>query len=172
MWTEPTLTERPEQPYVAIKVRVPMNKLGEVVPPLNGAVFGWIAENGGRPSGAPFWKYNVIDMEGELEIEAGVAVVQPMTASGRVLTGVLPGGSYASLLHTGHPQELVDATGALLDWAAGRGLAWDVSDAEDGERWAARLELYRTDPDVEPDMTKWETELAFRIKEPVGPSST
>jgi hypothetical protein len=26
-----------------------------------------------------------------------------------------------------------------------------------------RLELYKTDPAVEPDMNKWETELAFRL---------
>ncbi|SDS85788.1 GyrI-like domain-containing protein [Microlunatus soli] len=168
MWSEPTLVQRAEQPYVAITVRVPMDKLGEVVPPLNGAVFEWIADNGGQPSGPPFWKYNVIDMERELEIEAGVAVQQPMPGSGRVSAGVLPGGTYASLLHTGHPQELVDATGALLDWAAGRGLAWDVVDDPAGERWAARLELYRTDPSVQPDMAKWETELAFRVKDSDG----
>jgi hypothetical protein len=33
----------------------------------------------------------------------------------------------------------------------------------DGERWAARLEIYETDPAVEPDMTKRTTLLAFRL---------
>jgi len=26
-----------------------------------------------------------------------------------------------------------------------------------------RLEIYLTDPSVEPDMSKWETQLAFRL---------
>ena len=69
MWTEPQVVDRPEQPYAAIRVRVPMERLGEVVPPLNGEVFGWLAAHDSRPDGPPFWKYTVIDMERELEIE-------------------------------------------------------------------------------------------------------
>jgi hypothetical protein len=33
----------------------------------------------------------------------------------------------------------------------------------DGEHWAARLQIHETDPAVEPDMTKWITQLAFRL---------
>ena len=44
-----------------------------------------------------------------------------------------------------------------------RGLTWDRSDGAEGEQWVARLEFYLTDPDDEPDMNKWETELAFRV---------
>ena len=77
-----------------------MPEIGHVVPPLNGEVFGWLADHGAKPSGPPFWKYNVIDMERHLEIEAGVAVEQPLPGDGRVLAGMLPGGSYATLVHT------------------------------------------------------------------------
>lgn len=163
MWTEPKLVERDEQPYVAIKVLVTMDELSTVVPPLNQVVFEWLAEHGGTQAGAPFWKYNLIDMERQLEVEAGVTVERPMPGDDRVTSGVLPAGTYASLVHTGHPMHLVDATKALLDWALARGLEWDVSDSPEGDRWAARLELYRTDPAEEPDMDKWETELAFRV---------
>jgi hypothetical protein len=38
-----------------------------------------------------------------------------------------------------------------------------MSLSPEGERWGCRLEIYRTDPQAEPDMTKWETELAFRL---------
>jgi hypothetical protein len=31
------------------------------------------------------------------------------------------------------------------------------------ERWGSRLEFYLTDPAEEPDMSKWETQLAFRL---------
>jgi effector-binding domain-containing protein len=126
-------------------------------------VFGWLGARGLAPAGAPFFKYNVIDMTRELEVEAGVPVAAPVDGDGTVLFGVLPAGRYATLTHVGHPSELVDATKALLDWAAGQGLSWDVSPGDRGERWGSRLEIYLTDPSVEPDMSKWETELAFRL---------
>jgi effector-binding domain-containing protein len=163
MWSEPKVVERQPQPYVAIKVLVTMQEIGQVVPPLNGKVLDWLADRGAKPSGPPFWKYNVIDMERYLEIEAGVGVEQSLPGDGRVLAGTLPGGSYAMLAHTGHPDKLIEATAALLDWGSTQGLVWDRTDVAEGERWAARLEFYLTDPDDEPDMNKWVTELAFRL---------
>jgi hypothetical protein len=63
----------------------------------------------------------------------------------------------------GHPSELFGVTGALLDWAATQGLRWDMWPADGGERWGCRLEIFLTDPSQEPDMSKWETQLAFRL---------
>ena len=37
------------------------------------------------------------------------------------------------------------------------------SPSADGDRWGARLEFYLTDPREEPDMSKWQTQLAFRL---------
>ena len=163
MSAAPEIVERPARPYVAIPVRAAMATIGTVVPPLNGEVFRWLAERGAASADAPFWKYNVIDMDSELEIEAGVTVPQAMAGDGRVVAGTLPGGRYATLTHVGHPSELAGVTQTLLDWAAGEGLTWDMSPGEDGERWGSRLEIYLTDPSVEPDMSKWVTELAFRL---------
>jgi effector-binding domain-containing protein len=167
MLAEPVVVQRADQPYVAIKALVTMAELGAVVPPLNREVFGWLAARGAAATGAPFWKYHVIDMERQLEVEAGVAVAVAVPGDDRVLAGVIPGGQYATVRYTGHPMGLYDATAALLEWAAGQGLAWDVSETEDGERWGARLEIYESDPAQEPDMDKWVTELAFRL---AGPS--
>lgn len=163
MSTEPTIIERPAQPYAAITAQVTMQNLGEVVPPLNREVFDWLAAHGAQPAGPPFWKYNVVDMERGLEVEAGVSTAQPVDGDGRVHAGVLPAGRYATLRHTGHPSTLMDATARLLRWADQQGIKWDVSQSSEGERWAARLELYLTDPREQPDMNAWETELAFRL---------
>jgi hypothetical protein len=38
-----------------------------------------------------------------------------------------------------------------------------MSPGENGERWGSRLEIYLTDPREESDMSKWETQLAFRL---------
>ena len=163
MSSAPEIVTRPEQSYAAIRVRVSMADLAAVVPPLNQEVFAWLGERGAPPAGPPFWKYNVIDMAAKLEIEAGVPVAAAVAGDDRVVTGVLPAGRYATLTHVGHPSELVAATGALLDWAAGQGLTFDVTPGDDGEQWACRLENYLTDPSQEPDMSKWVTELAFKL---------
>jgi hypothetical protein len=38
-----------------------------------------------------------------------------------------------------------------------------MTDTENGQEWGCRLEIYKTNPSEEPDMGKWETELAFRL---------
>jgi effector-binding domain-containing protein len=158
----PEIVTRAEQPYVAIRARVRLAELGGL-----GArfaeVFGWLGTHGLEPAGAPFFKYNLIDMERELEVEAGVPVAATLDGDEHVVAGVLPAGRYATVVHVGHPSELAEVTGALLDWAARQGLRWDMAPADGGERWGGRLEIYLTDPSQEPDMSKWETQLAFRL---------
>jgi hypothetical protein len=77
-------------------------------------------------------------MDGELEIEAGVPVAAVADGDDVVKFGVLPAG---------------------VAWAKKRGLEWD----SDGDRWVCRMEVYNTDPHVEPDMNNWETDLAFKL---------
>jgi len=162
MPTAPRIVERAEQPYVAVSGRVTMQTIGAIADRLP-EVFAWLGARGLEPAGAPFFKYDLIDMERQLEVEAGVPVAAAAAGDGEVVAGVLPAGRYASLTHVGHPDELVEATTALLDWAAQQGLAWDMNETPEGQRWGCRLEVYKTDPAEQPDMTKWETELLFRL---------
>lgn len=159
----PVVAERQSQPYVAIKAQATMQTMDQILPPLMPQVFAWLGERGIPPAGPPFWKYNVIDMMRLLEVEVGVPVAAPAEGDDRVLAGVLPAGRYATLRYTGHPDGLIDVVASLREWASQEGLSWDMTNTPDGERWAARLEIYETDPAVEPDMTKWTTLLAFRL---------
>jgi effector-binding domain-containing protein len=162
MSVTPEIRERAEVPYVAIRAHLAMHELAGLGQRL-GEVFGWLAARGLAPAGPPFFRYNVIDMERQLEVEAGVPVLAVVPGDDQVISGVLPAGRYATLTHLGHPDGLVAPTTALLDWAGAHGLQWDVADGEDGQRWGARLEIYLTDPAEQPDMSKWETQLAFRL---------
>jgi len=163
MLSEAHVVERPAQPYVAIRAQVTMQTIGTVLPGLHPRVYAWLGERGIAPAGPPFWKYNVVDMDRGLEVEVGVPVAEAVDGDGQVLAGVLAPGRYATLRFTGHPDGLAGATAALFKWADGQDLTWDVQPAADGERWTARLEIYETDPVEEPDMTKWTTQLAFRL---------
>jgi effector-binding domain-containing protein len=147
---------------VAIKELVSMEAISEIADRIP-ELFGWLAERGVEPAGAPFLKYNVIDMGRRLEIEAGIPVAADVDGEGDVLAGVLPAGRYATVTHVGPFDRLVEVTGALLDWAAEQGLEWDVAETDEGQRWRCRLEIYETDPRAEPDMSKWETVLAFKL---------
>jgi effector-binding domain-containing protein len=162
MSSAPDIETRAEQPYVAVRAKVTMGEIAAFARRF-GEVFGWLDSHGLAPAGPPFFKYNVIDMARELEMEAGVPVATATDGDDQMVAGVLPAGRYATLTHVGHPSELMAATKALLDWAAEQGLIWDVTPSEDGDRWACRLENYLTDPDQEPDMSKWVTQLAFKL---------
>jgi effector-binding domain-containing protein len=158
----PRIVERAEQPYVAVSGRVTMQTIGAIADRLP-EVFGWLGARGIEPAGAPFLRYDLIDMERQLEVEAGVPVAATAAADGEVQAGVLPAGRYATVTHVGQFDGLVAATAALLDWAAEQGLAWDVTDTPEGQRWGCRLEVYETNPAEQPDPSKWETVLLFRL---------
>jgi effector-binding domain-containing protein len=162
---EPQIVQRPEQRYVGIEATVPMNRLAEMMPPLFPEVFAWLDERKIAPAGAPFCKYDVIDMARDLVIEVGVPVDAEVTGDTRVKAGVLPAGRYATMTYVGHPDGLERATAQLLAWAEQAGLQWDVIEADDGEHWGSRLEISDSDPETEPDMNLWRTELAFRLKD-------
>ena len=164
MAVEPTINQRAPQSYVAVRRTVTMGDFG---PAIEGheLVYEWLGKRG-VTAGPPFFRYNLIDMDGLLEVESGVPVTSEVlsgSAPDGLLFAEVPAGRYASVSHVGHPDELLGVTGALLAWAKEHGLAWDMQPTPDGERWGARLETYLTDPDDEPDLSKWHTELAFRL---------
>ena len=133
MALKPQLVSRDVQPYASITNEVPMGSLGEQLPPQIGEVFGWLAARGIQPAGPPFWKYNRIDMDGDLEVEVGVPTAEQVSGDERVQGHLLPSGNYVVAVHVGHPDKLVGATGELLDWARANDLRWDMSESTDGE---------------------------------------
>ncbi|TDO52377.1 effector-binding domain-containing protein [Kribbella sp. VKM Ac-2527] len=156
----PEIVERDEQPYVALKGTVPMDGIGAFAQ-RGEELFGWLAVRDIEPIGAVFFKYDVVDMENGLVMEIGVPVEERPDGEGEIVTGVLPAGRYASSTHIGHPDGLLKATSDLLDWAREQGLEWDA----DGNNWASRLEVYKSDPAEVPDVNDWETELLFKLKD-------
>ena len=140
-------------------------------------LFDWLAQRGQKPSGAPFFRYLIIDMERELQIEAGVPVSAPLNlapdaSSSAVSAETLPGGRFVRAFFVGYPDGLEEATAELLRWAEAQDLRWrwDMNDTPIGERWGCRIEIYHTDPLEQPDMNAWRTELAFRLADGTTPS--
>jgi effector-binding domain-containing protein len=158
----PEIVARGEEPYMSIRAQVKMGEIAEFAMGF-GELFGWLGAHWVAPAGPPFFRYNIIDMERHLDMEAGVTVAATVEGDDVVTPGVLPAGRYATVTYVGHPQGLFMATKDLLEWGAGQGLRWDTAPGEHGEQWGSRLEFYLTDPNEEPDMSKWVTQLAFRL---------
>jgi effector-binding domain-containing protein len=162
MITEPKLEVRPAQPYVARRTQVPMQELGTVIPQLHSDVYAWLRRQGIAPAGAPFIRYRVIDMPGRLDIELGVPIAETVAGDDPILADTLPAGRYATLIYT-DARRGVEGNAALLDWGARQGLKWDSWTTENGDGFGARLESYLTEPRDEPDIAKWEQEVAIRL---------
>ena len=87
MLTMPKIIERAEEPYVAITAKVTMREIGPSAQTLHPEVFRWLATQGIAPAGDPFFKYNVIDMERQLEIAFGVPVNAMTAGDARIRPG-------------------------------------------------------------------------------------
>ncbi|MFP3987084.1 GyrI-like domain-containing protein [Streptomyces sp. E11-3] len=171
MGTQPSIVERAEQPFVGVRSRITLTSFGLLADRLP-EVLGWVGERGIAPVDGPFFRYEVIGAgglaDGELQVVAGFPVserVRTVSGEGDLFGGVLPAGRYATVAHVGHPDGLLQVSASLLKWAHAKGLEWDMSHSDSGEVWGCRLESYKTDPRVEPDLNKWETELAFRLRQ-------
>jgi effector-binding domain-containing protein len=163
MITGPKIEAKPELPYMSIRTDAAPSELPTVIPQLHGEVMQWLKQQGASPSGAPFIRYNCIDMSAKLDIELGWPVAAPMQGNGRVISGTLPSGNYATLLYTGDYSGLMDANRVLVEWAQKNGVNWDRWDSPKGDAFRSRYELYITDPGDEPDPAKWETEVAIKV---------
>ena len=165
MLTLPENTTRAAQDYAYITFTVPMNDMQTPADEGFPAVFAALREQAIAPVGAPFYNYRRIDMADTLDVEAGVAVARRGSDSGDVRFGTLPGGRFVTLTWHGHPDKLEPVTGMLIGWLRQSEQPLDMEERADGEHFACRLEIYMTDPSEEPDMDKWVTELAFKLKD-------
>ena len=180
--TPPLLQNRPARPYVAIPLTVSMAQLPDVLPDLFAEARSWAREHGAQVVGAPFVRYRAIGSgasaapgvaSGEFEVEACVllsttsaqASSARVHADARVCEGVLPPGTYATIVHTGPYSGLRAATAELLAWGEANGVAWHRLDESRAESWEARVESYLTDAVAQPDAAHWQTEIAFLTKE-------
>lgn len=159
--TVPHVDERAAQPYAFVRRVVTMSTIGAVADRIP-EILGWLAGRGTPPAGAPFLRYLQIDMAGRLVVEGGVPLGERTAGAGEIEIGTLPAGRYATLTHRGHPDELVDVTEGLLDWAAEQGHDLDTTPDPDGDLWGCRLEIFHTHP-MEVPIDAWVTELAFRL---------
>ena len=168
----PAIQRRAAQPYVGIKSEVGTEaEFRKAVDRGFPELFGWLRDHGVAPSGAPFIRYVEIADDGRpLRFELAAPIPATVSGNDRVHSDALPAGRYATLLHVGpyssaEVPDLNDARAELLEWARRQGVQWRGSQTKRGTTFEASIERYLTDASREPDWTKWETELAYLVRD-------
>lgn len=161
--SEPFVEELAEQPYVGIPIVAGLAEWDRVNGMI-GDLFDWLKAKGIKPAGAPFFRYWCMgDAEGKYKMEVGVPVKRMVSGDDRVVASFIPGGSYLSALHKGHPDNLEKSLAALEQWAFQEGLDIDKRWEGEEEIWNGRFEFYVTDRAAEPDLNKWAIRIAFLL---------
>ena len=162
MLTEPTIVEKPPQPYAAIALKLRQPEIAEKAPPLIDDVIQWVKSKGGELSGPPFFNYVGFHPGGTMEMHVGMPTATVLPPDDRFVTGSIPGGKYASVTATAPYHELHDANMKLHDWTVTKGHKLDGT--QEGDRFinANRMEIYHKDPGEDPSGHPV-TEIAFRL---------
>ena len=152
--------ERPVRPYLGIRFVTPFRGMLKVRDELLREVHAWIEATDAEPVEYGFMRLRVIDMNGPMDIEAGYFTRTHSEGRGRIESGSMPAGRYATLTYQDHS---LRANRALIGWAHDNGLEFDRHNESQGEAFGCRYEANLTDPGVEPRKTRWHVELAFRL---------
>jgi effector-binding domain-containing protein len=163
MLTLPKIVEREQQHYIAVREKVALADMRPVVDRAFQTLFGWLGDNGVAPAGAAFFRYNLVDMQGLFEIEFCVPVAKAAAPEAPVIAGILPAGRYGQVQWTGPYDALFDVNAVLVGWARETGIRWDVTGTPEGDRFAARFEVYENNPAEVSDPSELVTTVAIKI---------
>ncbi len=157
---KPKIDTRPKVIYMGIRTIAPFKGMFKVVETLRQELNAWISASDITTAGPPFLRYHVIDMRGAMDISYGVPIPRALPAEGRIQTGELPAGRYASLIFSGGG---ISANRTLIEWVRAQGLEFDRWDTKEGDNFRGRYERYLTDPKIQPLKSKWEIEVAIKL---------
>jgi effector-binding domain-containing protein len=161
--TLPRILSFAAQPVLVRHAALSMADLDSAGPAALDTVADWMTRHGIAPAGPGFFRYDLINMAGRMGMAFGYPVAPGTTGQGEIVAETLPAGRYISVLHHGHPDELYDATIMLIEWSKVRQVDWDAEDTAEGDRFAARLELFnRAEGDPSDD---WITEIRIRLRD-------
>lgn len=127
-------------------------------------VYQWLAEHEVTPLGGPVYIYRHIGSSNEdpVDLTVAVPISAPVKPTSGLIQGSLPAGTYVVGRHTGPPDQIHRSRAKVREWATENGHHLDAIRDHDGTMWTGFAEHFLTDPDEEPDPTKWTTELLFK----------
>ena len=159
-----TVEQRAERPWVGVSMTAELahwDRVNAHVP----QIFGALAVAGGIPQGGPIYQYRRLQTAADpMDITVSVPVAACTEIGDGFETGVLPAGRYLVACPDGGPDVLAQTHREMWEWAGVQGLDLAITEHTDGIHWHARTEQFLTDPQSEPDRSKWAVEVAYLLK--------
>jgi effector-binding domain-containing protein len=144
--------EQPTQATLAIRTRVSVQDLPQVLGKAYGAIAQYLGELGEQPAGPPFVAYYNMDMQA-LDVEIGFPVSRQLSGKGDIQACEIPGGKVATCLYTGPYSDIEPAYNALSQWMKENGY----------EATGVAYEMYLNDPGQTPPQ-ELQTQIVFPLK--------
>ena len=166
MTITPQLFERASQNYVAIRIKINRDEIGNIVPSIYSELSAWVSENNISISGTPIIRYFSIDYgTGDVSIDVGYPVSSnKVPAHNHIKIDEIPHGTYATLIHSGTYENLFETTAMLLAWGQKQGIKWKSLQDNKMTTWQSRIEHYLVGPTDTQNPDKWKTEVAILVE--------
>lgn len=158
----PGIDHRTAMYCVGIRIITPFEGMFAQTDKLFKELRQWVNAHGLADQGPYFLRYHVIDMKGLMDVEAGFVVTSQQIEDERVKSGVLPAGRYAHLTYSRYA---LRGNQVMSIWVKEKKLEADREDTLKGEAFGCRYEAYLTDYRTEPRKTKWQVDLAIRLRD-------
>jgi effector-binding domain-containing protein len=164
---EPKIVKREAELFAGVRCKVVRDKLPEMVPGTLSSLYAFLQKHRIHVTGAPLIRYVVVNYNtGEIEIDVGVPIgATTLPANARVHCAQIPSGTFATVIHRGQYDGLVETTAALMDWAQENNVNWAMVEERKVTRWDGRAEHYHVGPPDEPNPMNWQTEIAILISD-------
>jgi effector-binding domain-containing protein len=143
----------PARPTAVVRATVTADELPAFFGHALRRVLTAMEAQGTTPGGEPFACYRSIP-NGTVEVEAGFPIIGAFQAIRDVVPGELPGGRTVTCVHVGQSETLSRTYAEMSTWAVANGLK------PTGLMW----EVYLTDPEREPDPTRWRTAVFLAVE--------
>jgi effector-binding domain-containing protein len=158
----PGIGYRPARHSVGLRIITPFEGMFAQTDKLFKELRQWVNAQDLANQGPYFLRYHVIDMNRLMDVEAGFVVTAPQIGDERVNSGVLQAGRYAHLTYSRYA---LRGNQALLLWVKEQQLDVDREVTSKGDAFGCRYEEYLTDHRTEPRKTKWQVDLAIRLRD-------
>lgn len=97
----PSTKTQPDRHSIGIRLVTPFRGMFAVRDHLMEELYAWTTKRG-IGFGHTFFRLNVVDMDGPMDIEVGVMTDEAVQGDDRVRGGVLPAGRYAAMTYVNH----------------------------------------------------------------------
>jgi effector-binding domain-containing protein len=158
----PGIEYRPARQYIGLRIVTPFEGMFAQTDKLFKELRQWVNTRALADQGPYFLRYHAIDMQGLMDVEAGFVVASQSIEDERVKGGTLPAGRYAHLTYSRYA---LRGNQALLIWIKAQQLEADRAETAQGDAFGCRYEAYLTDYRMEHRKSKWQVDLAIRLRD-------